>query len=212
MPILKSCFLSDPRQRLTMVGRLFLIGNYLEAVSSQYGNLKALISGHFTDMSLSHMDFGQVMGTILFLTASYILATRGNNPKWFTRSCMLSMVALMATDASAMMQIPQKGWCALGSVLVFVVSNLLGIFGQNLYSRYHTYPLGFLRWTLGKPRVMMGLIGALSMLMALPDAVNPLTAVIYILWLAAELLLCFTTPDSEMDSSKVTEGAYLLQE
>jgi hypothetical protein len=181
-------WLGRPQNRLLLAGWLFTAGNYSEIVSSQYTDIVDLIHGR---LDLAHTDIGQLAGALLYLACGHILAcSLGSQQKWFVFSSVLAIAALLSTNATALADLPNSGWCALGGSVLYTLSYGIG-------SALIIWPMSMGRGDLlGKlsrrPRRLMGIGGAMSMLFSLPDALNPLLAAVFVAWLSAEFLLAFT--------------------
>ena len=167
------------------------------------GNLSLLALGGWRS------DWTELVAALLWVTSSECLRRSGSYPKAFPVGCGISSIAIILTNYDELRLI---NWPLLlsghspatetliGTILFVIGNGVFGVFSKPLSLRFRHADNGAVRFTLGRPCMVRGILSAVSLLPILRDAVkagNLPLSIIFVAYLVGEALIAISSPDHE---------------
>lgn len=152
-------------------------------------------------------DWSQLGAAATWITTAEILRKRGDDPKWFARSCVTAIVAIGLTNYDELKTVNVSELASLSSPATATVIGtglyalgygVFGAFSKPLTQAFKDAKNITVRWTMGHPRLITGILAITSMLPMIRDTIvdkNIGTACIIASFLLGEALIAASSPD-----------------
>ena len=196
-----------PRQFIN-IDRAKMAGWFFQA-----GNVGLLALGGFNG------SWSELAAGASWIAAGEILRRRGDDTRWFARSCVVAVAAMGFTNYKALSTVNPSELLtlsspatatAIGTALFVVGYGVFGAFSKPLSQAFKDAKNIVVRWTLGQPRLATGVLGAVSMVPMIKDTIAsqniPLAAIITS-FLVGEALIAASSPDKGLLSNKANGAA-----
>jgi len=196
------------QNQLISLDRAKLAGWFFQA-----GNFGLLALGSFNG------SWSELAAGASWITAGEMLRRHGDDTRWFAGSCVASVVAMSLTNYKALSTVNPNELLtlsspatatAIGTALFVVGYGVFGAFSKPLSQAFRDAKNSVVRWTLGRPRLATGVLGAVSMVPMIKDTIAsqniPLAAIIAS-FLVGEALIAASSPDKGLLTNKSNGAA-----
>ena len=195
-------------KQLIRLDRAKLAGWFFQA-----GNFGLLALGSFNG------SWSELAAGASWITAGEMLRRHCDDTRWFAGSCVASVAAMSLTNYKALSTVEPSELLtlsspatatAIGTALFVVGYGVFGAFSKPLSQAFRDAKNSVVRWTLGRPRLATGVLGAVSMVPMIKDTIAsqniPLAAIITS-FLVGEALIAASSPDKGLLTNKSNGAA-----